>query len=131
MNGTIDLDADDIRAILVMTNTTAGADPDIATVATITTLDESDAGGVSRITCTGETVTQVDASDLSKFTTDALSFTGLGGATRNFAGVLFYKFITNDADGIPLAYVEFSFAAASGATQVDVAVPTNGWFYIT
>jgi hypothetical protein len=132
MAADIDLDGDDIRAILVMANTTAGADPDKATITAITTLDEADpTSGYARITCTGETVTQDDANDRAEFTTDNLSYAGLSGdATRNYAGVLFYKHVTDDDDSIPLFYAEFASPAALGATQVDIACPAEGWLQL-
>lgn len=133
--GEIDLNADDIRVVLLMANTTCDTENDgITTVSGFTTLDECDATGYSRQALTGEAVNKDDANDRAEFDANDASFAGLGGdATRDYAGVLVYKHVTNDADSVPIAFIQFtnSPAVSSGATQVDVPWNIEGIIQFT
>ena len=126
--GEFDLDTDDIRAALLMTNTTADTEATETLMNGFTTLDECDATGYARIDMAGLTITQDDANTRAEFDATDLSFTGLGGdATRSYQGVLIYKHVTNDTDSIPLFFVEFSNQPiTSAATQVDVPWDAQG-----
>ena len=128
MNGGIDLDTDDIRVALLMTNTTADTEVDAMTfVNQYTTLDECDASGYARVALTGEAVAAVDASDYAKFDANDASFTGLGGnATRAVQGALIYKHVTNDTDSVPIAFVDFTADIPATATQIDIPWDTTG-----
>jgi len=127
--GEIDLNADDIRAILVMTNTTADTENDAKVyVGDLTTLDECDATGYSRQALANEAVNKDDANDRAEFDADDASFAGLSGdATRDYQGVVLYKHVTNDADSPLIAFIEFSNQPlAKEATQVDVPWNAEG-----
>ena len=64
MDGTIDLNSDDIRVKLLMTNTTADTDKDaIANVDDIVTLDKSDATGYADVALANEAVAADDVND--------------------------------------------------------------------
>lgn len=121
----IDLDHSDIRAILVMTNTTADTDNDAKVyVGDLTTLDECDATGYARIKLTNKAVTVNDGSNLAFFDADDLSFTGLGGnATRDIQGVLLYKHVSSDADSPILCFIDFVSDVAK--ESVSITVPWN------
>lgn len=109
LNGSIDLDTHDIRAALVMANTTCDTDNDgISFVAGFTTLDEQDGSGYVRKALSNETVTKDDTNDRGAFSADNVTWTALGAGTRAVAGVLIYKHVTNDADSIPIMFLEFS-----------------------
>jgi len=124
--GEIDLNADDIRAILVMTNTTADTENDAKVyVGDLTTLDESDATGYARQALATEAVNKDDANDRAEFDADDVSFSGMSGdATRDYQGVVLYKHVTNDADSPLIAFIEFSNQPLS-KSATTVSVPWN------
>lgn len=139
--GTKDLKtASDIRAALLMTNTTADTENDALAaflngtpgVDSFTTLDECDATGYARIALTSEIVNQDDANDRAEFDADDLVFSGLSGdATRNIQGVLLYWHVTNDADSIPIAFVDFTLDIVKEATQITVPWDAEGILHLT
>jgi len=107
--GELDLNADDIRVALLMTNTTADTENDaIAFVDDFTTLDECDDTGYSRQALTSEAVAKDDANDRGEFDADDVTFSNNGNATRAIAGALVLQHVTNDTDSIPIAWIEFS-----------------------
>lgn len=119
----------DVRAILVMTNTTCDTENDaIDFVANFTTLDEGDGtGDTTRIALTSEAAAEDDTNDRGEFDAADLSFTGLAGdATRAYQGVLLYEHVTNDADSKVVAFIDFASDIASTATQVDVPWDAEG-----
>lgn len=129
LNGGIDLDTDDIRAKLLMTNTTADTEKDgIANVDDITTLDLCDASGYADVALASEAVNTDNTNDRAEFDANDISFTGLGGdGTRNYQGVLLYKYVDGtDANDIPVAFIEFTTPIPSTATQVDVPWDAEG-----
>ena len=130
VDGTIDLNTSDIRAILVMTNTTADTEIDsteFVYVGDLTTLDEADATGYARIDMAGLAVNIDDANNRAEFDATDLSFTGLSGnATRDYQGVVLYKHVTNDTDSPVLCFIDFASDLAKEATQVDVVFDAEG-----
>ena len=114
LNGTIDLDSNDMRVRLAMTNTTYDTETDsIAFIVDFTTDDIHDGANYVDKALASETVTKNDTSDRGDFSANNLTWTALGAGTRNIAGALLYKFVTNDSDSIPVAWIEFS-AASDG-----------------
>jgi len=133
MAGEVDLDAHDIRARLVMINTTCDTENDaIVTISNYTTPDKSDASGYADQALGSKAVTKIDATDRSKFSSASVVFSGLGGnATRNYQGILLYKYVSGvDAGDLALAYIDFTTPIPKEATQVTVPCPTDGWFYL-
>jgi hypothetical protein len=124
INGTIDLNSDDIRARLCMTNTTCDTEVDaIAKVSNYTTIDVGDATGYADVALDTETVTANDANNRGDFDTATdIVFTGLGGdATRDYQGVLLYKYVAGgDANCYPLCFIDFTADVPKTATQVTV-----------
>lgn len=96
----------DIRAALVMTNTTVDTETDVEFVSGFTTLDEMDGANYARETLTGEASNEDLGNDRAEFTVNALTFPALGNGTRQVEGVLIFKFVTNDADSVPIAFVD-------------------------
>jgi hypothetical protein len=137
MNGTIDLNTHDIRARLVMLNTTCDTENDgKLDLADFTTIDPSDATGYADVALASEAVTINDANDRAYFSaTGDLVFSGLSGnASRNYVGVLLYKYVDGtNANDLPLAYIEFTAPVVKEATQVTVTQPAApaGWLYLT
>jgi hypothetical protein len=132
--GECDMNANDIRARLVMTDSTADSQNDgVVTLSNITTQDKADATGYADVACGSETVTKVDASDLAKFTTSDIVFSGLTpSATRDYLGIILYKYVSgSDAADLAIAFIEFTANVSKAATEVTVECPANGWFYLS
>ena len=127
MNGGIDLDTDDIRAGLFMSNTTIDTENDgISTISGFTTLDECDGAGYSRLALTGEAVNLDDANDRAEFDADDANFGAVSAATRDVIGALVYKHVTNDTDSIPIAWVEFATAKTMDGSNFTIQWNTEG-----
>ena len=111
-----------------MTDTTADTEKDgIDFVDDIGTLDECDAAGYARVAIGSEASNVNDSSDRAEFDGNDVSFTGLGGdATRAIQGALVFKFVTNDTDSIPIAFVDFTTDMPLTATQIDVPWASGG-----
>lgn len=125
--GNIDLDGNDIRVALVMTNTTCATEEDTALMNAFTTLDECDATGYARQALANEAVNKDTTNDRAEFDADDVSFSGLSGdATRDIQGALLLKHVTNDTDSIPIAFIEFATVAPKEATQIDITWNVEG-----
>lgn len=125
--GELNLSSDDIRVALLMTNTTADTESDIDFISDITTIDECDATGYSRVALANESVSVDDANNLAKFDADDAVFSGLGAdATRDYQGALIYKHVTNDSDSVPIVFIDFTTDVPKTATQVTLPWPTDG-----
>ncbi len=130
--GEIDLNADDIRCALLMTNTTADTEEDTALMNAFTTLDECDSTGYARQVLANEAVNKDDPNNRAEFDADDASFTGLGGdATRAIQGALIYKHVTSDTDSIPIAFIEFTSTVPTTATQIDIPWDAEGILQLT
>ncbi len=105
MDGTINMTGD-IRAILVMTNTTCDTEEDKTFIDQFTTLDELDGAGYGREALANEAVTNDDANDRGEFDATDLTFAAVGAGTRQVAGLVLYLFVTDDTDGIPIAFID-------------------------
>ena len=125
MSGDLDLNADDIRALLVMTNTTADTEEDSEFVSSITTLDEMDGTGYSRQTLTGEAVAVDTANNRGEFTANDIKFMNVSAGTRNVAAVMLIKHVTNDTDSIPIAYID------TDSTSYLAYTPNGGTITVT
>lgn len=126
LQGSLDFDAagDDIRIILVMTNTTADTEEDSEFVGSITTLDEYDGANYARQALANEAVNQDAANDRAEFDADDDEFSGgsgLGVGTRQAQAMLVYKHVTNDGDSPVIAYIDtggFPFDGNGGNVNV-------------
>lgn len=114
----------DIRVALLMTNTTADTEEDKAFIADFTTLDEMDGANYVRKALTSEAAASDLVNNRGEFTVDPVTWTALGAGTRNVAGMLLFKFVTNDADSIPIAYIDSGGFPFTG-TGVDVTMTPN------
>lgn len=127
--GEIDLNAADIRARLVMTNSTCDTENDGKVyLVDITTIDASDATGYADIDMDGLAVNKDDANDRAEFDANDLVFSGLSGdATRAYLGVLLYVYVDGtDANDKLLAFIEFTSTVPAAATQVTVPWDLQG-----
>ena len=117
----------DMRIILCMTNTTADTDQDAEFVASIGTLDEYDGAAYARKTLAGEAVNEDLANNRAEFDANDIQWAALGAGTRQAAGMILYRFVTNDADSPVVAWIDsggFPFSGNGG--NVDVAWNAEG-----
>ena len=125
LNGGINYATQDIRVMLVMTNTTADTQEDVATISAITTLDEYDGANYARKTLTGEAVAADNTNNRGEFDHDDIVWTALGAGTRQAQAALYFRFITNDTDNVPLFLVDtggFPFTGNGGNVTYTVNV---------
>lgn len=105
--GELDLDApNDIRAILVMTNTTADTEDDVNTISGFTTLDEADGANYGRIALTSEAVNEDAANNRAEFDAADITWTALGAGTRPYAGIIIYKHVGADSSNLPICWID-------------------------
>ncbi len=114
MDGTIDLDTDDIRVRLVMTNTTCDTEVDKDYLDQFTTLDTMDGANYAEKALASESVTAVTATDRGKFDASDVTWTALGVGTRNVLAAVVYLFDTNDAASVPIFYIDSGFNSPTG-----------------
>lgn len=110
---------DDIRAALLMTNTTADTEDDteFLTGGTgFTTLDEFDGSGYTRITFASQSVNEDLTNNRVEFDAEDWSAGALGVGARDIQGALIFKWVTADTDSIPICWVEFTSPQPGGVT---------------
>lgn len=119
LNGSLDLDNDDIRAALLVGSVTIN--PDHATMsAVIAANTEASDGSYARVALTGEAVAQDDVNDRADFDADDISFGALDNTTPT--ACVIYKHVTNDADSIPISIHDTNFGAAANGAGYTVTV---------
>ncbi len=121
----MDLNGDDMRLILVMTNTTADTDVDADNTGTYT-LDEMDGTNYARQNIGNEAVNVDDANDRAEFDGDDVSIATLGNGTRQMQGALIHEFISNDAGSFPFVFVEFASTINPGGSTFAIAWNAEG-----
>lgn len=104
MAGEIDLNADDIRVLLVDSSTTTDTEEDVTTISAFTTLGELSGTGYVRKALVSEAVTADNTNNRGEFDADDVVWTAINAGTAITA--LVYKHVTNDTDSIPLIYHE-------------------------
>lgn len=127
--GELDLNAHDMRVALLMTNTTADTQNDgIVTVGDLSTLDEMDGTNYSSPgkALANEAVNKDDPNDRAEFDADDVTWTALGNGTRQIAGALLYKFVTNITSSLPVAWIEFSSSTNPGGADFTLQWNSEG-----
>lgn len=105
--GTVNLNGgDDIRVMILMTNTSAPTDEDAATISAITTLDKHDGAGYVNKSLANEIMNTDLPNNRGEFDADNLTWTSLGAGTRAIQALLVFKFITSEALSLPLFYLD-------------------------
>lgn len=126
-NGNMDLDGDDMRLFLVMTNTTADTDQDAITqTSDFGTLDECDGANYVRKALANEAVNRDDANDRAEFDADDVVWTALGNGTRQIQGAVIHEFITNDAGSFPFCWIEFGATVNPGGANFSIVFNAEG-----
>lgn len=133
LKGDVDFDSATLMVIFCMANTTAknegSAGRDAATVSAIT-LDEYDgtgytAGFAGRPTLAGATVIEDAAGNKVKGDYNDFSLANLGAGSRNCIGVIVAQKKTNDADSVPLFWIDqggFPFNGTGETKQFPISV---------
>jgi len=121
----------DIRALAVMTNTTADTEKDVNFIADFTTLDEFNGANYARTTFATQTVTQDNANDRTELDTEDIAYTALGAGTRQMAGHVIYVHVTNDSDSYPIAFIDDNMPFTAQGTNVTFVVNTEGLIQIS
>ena len=111
LKGDLDFDeaGNDIRVALLMTNTTADTEKTKTTLTGaggFTTLDDCDGANYVRKALANQVVSEDAGGNRGEFSADAVTWTALGVGTRQVQGMLIYKFVTNDSDSIPIAWID-------------------------
>lgn len=128
----IDFSADTFKIRLVMTNTTCDTERNKATMSGFTTIDAYDGANYADKTLASETVTEDNINHRGVFDAADFTWTALGVGTRQAQGMVLYKFVTNDSDSIPIAFIDtggFPFDGNGG--DVTVTVNASGLMYTT
>jgi len=131
--GEIDLNADDIRGRLVMSNTTCDTENDgVANISDFTTVDACDDTGYSDFALANELVRKDDANDRAEFDADDASVANNGDASRNVVGVLIYKYVDGtDANDIPCFYLEFTSPVTLDGATLNIQWDAEGLAYFS
>lgn len=134
LKGDIDFDTADVRALLVMTNTTADTEDDAATIAGFTTLDEMDGANYTSggIALTGEAVVEDFTNNRAYFDANDISWTALGAGTRQVQALIVYLWQGTLGTSWPHTFMDtggFPFTA-SGA-NVNVTWNAAGIYQLT
>lgn len=110
-NGTIDMVNDTINVLLVNSSYVANKDHDFVNDVTG---GEITATNYVRKTLTGGAITIDNANDRSDLDYADVSWTALGGAANDTIDALVvFKQVTNDADSIPIIYIDTSTGSPS------------------
>ena len=119
----------DIRARLVMTNTTCDTEIDaIDNLVDYSAIDVCDATSYADVALDTETIAVNDSTDTADFDTATdIVFSGLGGdATRDAQGVLLYQYVDGtDTNDIAIMFIDFTSDIPATATQVTVPTSTT------
>lgn len=108
MNGTIDLDADDIRILLLEAATDENPDDaDVQAVLARAGTTELSSTGYARQALTTEAVNLDNANDRAEFDADNVTFTSVSQvSSEQVVAYIIYKFVTNDAGSTPILFVD-------------------------
>ncbi len=106
LEGEIDLVDDDLRILIVMTNTTADTELTAEFVGDLTVLDEYDGTGYTRQTVDNRAIAIDNANDRVEVTADPAVFSSIGAGTRQGQAAIVYKQVTNDADSPLLFHID-------------------------
>jgi hypothetical protein len=131
--GEIDWDADDIRVVLCMSNTTCDTENDgIVNLADFTTIDKDDGANFAVKACANQAVNKDDANDRAELDADDITWTALGNGTRQLVGALIKKHVDGtDANDLAIAWVEFASAQSPGGSDFTVSWDAEGILQLT
>lgn len=108
MSADLDLNGHDIRSLLVMSNSTVDTEEDTEFIAGFTTLDEMDGANYVRKALATEAVNIDTVNNRGEFDADDVTWVALGNGTRMVEGELLFRFVTNDADSVPILFRDYT-----------------------
>ncbi len=129
--GAINMATDDIRVMLVMSDTSANTDEDAEHIDDITTLDEYDGANYVRKALASKAVTPDESNNRAEFDATDVEWTGLGAGTRELTGAVIYKHVNDDTDAIPLQYIDDNLPMTPGGGAVILSFNTEGVAQLT
>lgn len=122
MNGTLDLDLDDIRCLLLVGAVTIN--PDHATVTAVLAVNtEASDASYARVALTTEAVTQDDTNDRGDFDADDINFGALTNTTPTAAVI--YKHVGADTSNIPISIHDTNFGAVANGAGYTVTTAND------
>lgn len=131
LSGDLDLNGHDIRAKLVMTNTTVDTQEDAALFSEFTTIDTFDGSGYSDKALANETVTPDTSGNLGKFDADDVTWSALPAGTRNVQGVLIYRFVDGAGNDVPICFIEFASVKTPDGSDFVIVWNASGILNLT
>jgi hypothetical protein len=102
----VDLEAEDWRALLVMTDATVTADVDAEFLGDIADLDEFDGAGYAREVMSGVALSVDAPTNQVRIDAADLDFGALGPGTRSIKGVLLFTWGGTDATSRPAVWID-------------------------
>ncbi len=127
--GDLDWVNDDIRLLLVDSTTTVDTEADIATISGYATLGEISGTGYGRKVLSSKAVNDDASNNRAELDAADIVFTGINAGTT--IGFLVFKFVTNDADNIPIAFSEFSSPFVTNGGNLTIQVDVEGMLQLT
>lgn len=120
-SGSINWASNDIRILLVMSNTTADTDGAAEFVSSFATLDECDAAGYARTQITGRSVSIDTVAKEVALLAAQTNLPAFGAGTRQVVGAIIYKHVGADSANPVLFYLDappwFPFNAVGTAVR--------------
>jgi hypothetical protein len=128
LDGDIDFNApDDIRILLLQAAT--DEDPDDVNVQAVLAragTTELTSTGYTRQALANEATSQDDPNDRAEFTSDPITFTAVSQlAAEVVIGWVIFKFITNDANSIPIMFVDSATGLPLTPNGSDITITPN------
>jgi len=116
----------DLRAALLMSDTTVDTEPAPATVDGYTTLDELDAEGYARKALANVALVEDGGNNKIQIQADDLVWSALATGTRQVVGLLIYAHVTDDTDSVPIAFLDSAdMPLDGGAADLTISFPSN------
>ncbi len=132
--GALNLNTADIRMKALSSNTTAGTEEDVTSLAGFTTIDEYDGAGYAEKDLAAVGATKVDASDRTEVDADDGTFGAtVSAGTRPVTAVLFYIWVDGtDANDFPLSYDDSApqFPQQGDGGPMNFTIPTVGFLHV-
>lgn len=129
--GTVDFSADTLKVALLMGSNNALASRNVTNVGAIT-LDEFDGSGYSRGTLSSVVWAKDTVNHRGELTWDPEVFAALGVGSDDVVGALLFKFVTNDAGSLPIAYYDGGdFPISPNGGDVTISSDGEGALQIT
>lgn len=126
--GELDLDAHDIRMLLVLNTTTADTEEDIANLAAFSSLAEVSDGSYARKALTSEAVAADNTNNRGEFSSDTpVQWTSLT-TSGTVQAVILYKHVGADNVNKPIAFIDtggFPFSLSGGTLNINQNA--EGW----